>query len=940
MAGLVVACLAALSPGQADKGATGAAGDEGVAADSPLSINRLVQRFDFEEPDNPDPMPLGWYKLAGAGYPNYTTVELARGEGNGKSRALKVKLNGGSAGAVLQAGRVAAVPLADYLITVFVKTAGAQRSRARLTAYFTDTNNQIIPASVVVSPPLVSNDQWAPLYVDLPGQHPTAAWIIIKLEMLQEDKYRPSVDAQAKVNIQDIEASAIFDDVSIYQLPQISIGTQYLTNLIRSPEKPIIIANVRDLTRQVLIAQLTVYDIHGRPISQTRQAFNRSIGRWVWHPEVDRYGWYWADLQILKGTRMVGRAITAFAYMPPLTGKLDDSSRFMIHTEEMPEKGEELLRDLMKRMGPSAVTLPLDLTVTSVVSPPGTPGAVTRPPIGTPAATPGPGAMRSQAPSPAPSPAAATPAAELTPAAMAEKRFHELLKTLVEDGHDVSLAIPRVPAAVAHQLRMDVRSPLDYFALESSLWQPYLEYPLARYSEFVSHWQVGTVDYPTAHTRDDLPELYGRIRNVFGQYVSNPRIDLPWQAQQGFPTGQAGPESFVLNMPAAVHYRYFGEYAALWPRNAKMTMLLDTLISPEYRHLDRAEDLALRMIHAWRIQPERVAIRQPWFVGGGGWDSGGGSRMTLLPDPMLPVWSNVSRYLSGRKFTGSIRLQKGVECHILNGPSGGMLVAWNHSTVDPVVPLRMKLGDQPMAYDVWGNSFAVAETAGKHKLDLSIIPLFINNVDIRLATFRSEFQLDPPFIESSYKVHDHVLNISNPWSESLTGTLQITGLEKWKIQPRHIELAIKPGQTVSVPLQLSFPVSQEAGEHLLTARVKFTTDRDYDVEISTPIEVGIKGIEFSATLDVRPNPEGGDEDVVVVQKITNVSGQPISLRAFARLGDTLPQERLVSQIMPDQVTLRRFRFPHAATKYRGQELRTGIRRLDAPSILNQNLQVP
>ena len=63
-----------------------------------------------------------------------------------------------------------------------------------------------------------------------------------------------------------------------------------------------------------------------------------------------------------------------------------------------------------------------------------------------------------------------------------------------------------------------------------------------------------------------------------------------------------------------------------------------------------------------------------------------------------------------------------------------------------------------------------------------------------------------------------------------------------------------------------------AGKKRLTARFEFVADRQYDVELSAPMRLGLEAVELDATLSLEPDPETGGLDAVVTQMITNTGG--------------------------------------------------------------------
>ena len=57
---------------------------------------------------------------------------------------------------------------------------------------------------------------------------------------------------------------------------------------------------------------------------------------------------------------------------------------------------------------------------------------------------------------------------------------------------------------------------------------------------------------------------------------------------------------------------------------------------------------------------------------------------------------------------------------------------------------------------------------------------------------------------------------------------------------------------MTLPTALSFPVSEVAGDHKLTARFEFNSDKSMVIDMSLPIEVGLKDVRFNGTVALNP----------------------------------------------------------------------------------------
>ncbi len=862
---------------------------------------RVVRMFDFEERDqgNYEDMPRHWYRIHQEGFPRYTLENTAFDNTVSRSgqHSLKFDLNGGSAGAVLETGALAAVPGANYIISAQVRTAGLRHARAMVVGYFTDDYGRVIDQSIARTPLILSNKTWKSVRIELSGKHKRAAWIVLQLLVLQPGQFPgatpPKVDeVSLAVTRQDITGQAWFDDVAVYQLPRIQLATQTSTNVIRQPDVPRLSVEVRDLTGQQLSAQVKVYDHAGQRVAQMeRQLGGGQSPSWVWQPKLPGLGWYWADLEVHARSGRVGRRLVGFVHLPEKQRYGHrEADRFAIVAEDLPtaQRRADLLPDLLDRIGSKAVTLSVWHRNTVV--------------------------------SHQPSPTTPDP----------------LVRKLVDEHYQLTLCLHETPQELALIARTDVDDPLALLAEDTKSWKAPLEKLLIRYSSDVSRWQIGKTGSSKAFWRDDLATLQPKVMKLFRRYIADPAVILPWSAQRALPDELANTKAMTMHLPTSVLPEQIPEYVKTWPAGIKeMTIALATLSPERYNHDIRAEDLALRLIHSWKAQPDRIAITRPW-------SSVQADNADILPDPLLSVWTNVTAQLAERRFVRSMDVGKGIECYVLEGneAQSSSLVVWNRAAPQSTAAqLELFLGENPKAMDIWGNATVIQEVDGRHHVPLTTTPLFIHNINVKLARMRAAFRLVPNFAESRYKVHKHELVLTNPWSKTLSGRLRIDGLENWRISPRLVNFTVPGDGTVRVPLDITFPMSELAGDKRLVAQMEFDADQFYKIKLSAPLEIGLRDIvvQASAVVEAEKSPRG---DVVVSIMVSNNSEKPVSLFAFATAAKQPRQERALASLQPGDHLMKKFRFTDCATELRGTNVRVGLREMEGPAMLNKMVYVP
>lgn len=915
LARLLIAILLALPPARAAP--AGAAPGPAPTAAAVIRPKRLVHFFDFEERKfgNFEDLPMHWYMIGRPaqtsdpdflrqplhqalihrrGFPAYTTVRFDTRDPLSGELSFHLGLNGGNAGAFLEVGTLPAVPSSDYLVTAGVRTRGLDRAAARIVAYFVDAHGVPIAASRTGSPPIRDAAEWTAVSVKLPGRFPDAAWIVLELELTQPAADPADPLGSQQIVLQDVAGGVWFDDISVWQLPHVEVRTQSPVNMVRSPQRPRLSVEVRDLTGQRLHADLTIYDHRHRRVAQT----TRPVGAgepmtWEWEPDLPGFGWYLADLRVYEESESgggpidgpVARTLSTMLWLPP-DGALfpDDRRRFVLGAQGLPESEMKLLPAILDATRLDAVVVSAWTTDTTL------------------------GALARQ-----------------------QDRLDQTLEKLLVAGHGVTLSLDPVPRELAEMPGVEADRPLAVLRADPDLWLAYLAPVLMRQGQRIDRWQLGRSDRAQAFYHDDLPELLAGVRRQFTALAPQPRLIVPWRAGQARRPELGRDITLALDVPTAAAPEHLPAQVAAWSDPPTPVVLyLHEPPADLVDHDSRVADLALRMVRGWEALVAGMALPRPWTAAVG-------RRNAIWPDPLLGVFSNVAQRLAGRQVLGRLPLGRGLRGLILDGPRGGMIVAWNRSADRRNAAIDMYLGESPVAIDVWGNRAPVPLVGGRHRLTLTQTPVFITGIDAELALLRASFKVEPAFVEALQTPHPHTVILRNPWGRTISGSLLFTGPESWQVQPVRHRFSLAAGQWMRLPVELSFPFAELAGPKRLTARIEFTADRHYEIELSAPMELGLPDVEFHPTVALEPGSKPGLVDAELVCIVTNTGGKPRSLSAFANLRGHPRQERSIARLLPGQSIVRRFTFHDLTAEDRIAPLRAGIREINGPAVLNRLL---
>jgi hypothetical protein len=884
--------------------------------------HRLEKVYDFEDTDDRgnkigyrgNLLPRNWYiigrKAIGEkqafhdiplnraletrlGYPLYAEVAFDNEIKSSGDFSLRLTMAGGNTGAFIQQGSINVKPESDYRVTAKVYTEKLEHAWAELRAYFVDGNGQPIAESMQRSEPITSNGQWSDVAVKLIGDYPNAATIGIELHILQPGMDRDDPIGQNQVVPADIHGGAWFDDVAVWELPSVNLTTDSRTNVIQAPNKPTLRARVRDLTGRRLYSTTKVYNHRLEVVDTDEDAVEEES--WSWTPDLgDRYGWYWADLEIYEVNasnqeRMqVARTLAGFLWLPPGQSSAgDDRTRFVLLAEDTPTDHLPLIAELMEQAG-----------LTSMVV-----SAWER---------------------------HSTPKTTADRARVLEPIARDLL---VRRGKTVVSLWP-IPVELAAKADTDVGDPLNLFAKPNDVWEDYAKPFLSPLGQRLNQWQVGSSAHPQAFLARDLKTDLEAARAGIRLFAPSPRLVAPWRLDQPSRDGDLNPlDTYAVAWPQGILPERLATAMADWPTPPERVRLdIELADAVDMVHERRIADLMLRVLHAWEHNAASVSLNKPWT-------DAHERHAALTPDPVLGVWINLTQQLEGQRVIGRMPLGPGLKAMILDGSQGGMLVAWNETADTEPAEVNLYLGASPTAVDPFGNTAPLPTADGKQTLTVTQTPTIIRGIDPRLALFRSGFELDEPFIQSLQVAHRRVLKIHNPWPRTLNGHFTFTGPDGWTLQPQRKHISIAPGDTSEVPVALRFPIHEDGGFKALTADFVFNVGEDYDVTLSTPIELGLEGVSFDAAVIAEPGKVPGTIDAIVTLTITNTADQRQSLNVFAGLAGHARREMIIPGISAGEFVSRRIRFKGVGEQIGRFPLRCGVRESNGPAVLNKTIDL-
>lgn len=941
------------------------------APPAPKSLQqRTIQRFDFEEPENPYPVPRYWSRVVDTpatprpGFPRFNEASFDFAVAHLGRASVRLPTRGGSTAIRLQAGTIPVFPRADYAVTAFVRTQGVSASRAFLTARFLDQNQRLVPGGQARSAPILSEGDWTQVTLELMGLSDDVAFLQLELELLQP-RQQPA-DARdaaratttpAGLDAEDLDASAWFDTISISQIPRVEVSTTAAGNLFTSAQTPTVSMTIRDLVGERLIASLRVSSLEGELVDSATLPIDASGRPMQWTPRLVDPGWYDVQLDVSSDERILTRARTMLVWLAPPrhdTGA-GDLARFGMHADRATVAQSMILAPMARTLRLGHITLPVwDAGADSA--------AVTE----------------------------------------SIQQLGPVLDALLSQGMSVTLCMPRIPTDLAMKHSLDPEDPLSIALTDQREWLALMNPALDRYGQGITRWLVGRIpprSSPDGIGADEafwgrsVPDALSRLHASLSLLVPGPRITLPWRVDLDLSAisesiaSAAQPSCVSMVLPAWVDRNSIDEFAQRYqnvpePR-PELTIVPQYPASPAPER-SRVAGFTRDVIEAWRQFGEtrandplaRFAVNFPL-------ESLGTRRPHLAPDPELAVWATLADQLAGRRIIGEYPAPEGVRCYILapmntastddstsvESPASepvrsdnhsGALILWNASG-DPAnsfITVYAPAG-RARIVDPMGRVRELAATGDPtiptdaHRVVASDMPVFIDGVDAKLASLIASFRVVPDFLPAVAIEHELEIRLTNPWETTITGRLQIVSPagagpgaktskapREWAIVPDGaVQVQIGPGQTQVFPFAVTLPAAEDAGEKILTALLRLDSEQHAGpIRLTASVSVGLEDVALTAKADVGPTIDG--PNVVVSVQVVN-RGKP---ERFLRLQVAVPgmptREFVLTNPAPGETISKRFVYTDAAARLRGKRVRVSVSDEESASRLNTTISVP
>jgi len=814
-----------------------------LSQDGGLMPRRLVQRFDFEEAAvfNPGVPPQIYGpadRAAGAeapganalGYPPFGDVSTASGIGRlGAGFAVRFELDGASMVRFLDVNLDDVAAESDLLLRAWTRTDGLHHAAVRVSACYLGADERVI-AGITSSEPIRSETGWRMLEIHPPPRPRNAKKLQVWLEVAQPAQLAGVDRDRYDVARRDVRGRAFFDDIELWQMPSVRFEAD-AHGIIAPSARAALRLRCDDPMVAQCTAHVRVRDAGGAIVAEEHVSLH-SGGELRREMPVLPTGWYEAEAVFRGGDSEIARRFARFAVLPDDPFEPDQPPRFGASLGSMAMPLEPAI-DLARS---AFVVLPVWSEST-----------------------------------------------EIRESTAEIESLRPVVSHLLDRRVEPMFRLGAVPARLAGAMRIEPGDALGLFALEESRWRPALEPWLLAFGQRVDQWFIGAT--PVDADRPDLAQRVEDIAAAMGSAIAGPSITLPWSPQETVPPTLARAVErgrHTLELVADPAWRESGGEIYADATGAAVTgargmVRIVPLPADLVDGRERAIDLALRAIDAWRAGFDSVAI----------------------------------------EVEAEIPIAEGVRALLAHGARGTALVLWNESGTEEAM-VDVDLGAQVVrATDLWGRSQEVRPTRTGHALRIGREPLFVEGVSREMCLFRRGFRVDPVFTESRRAPQEGTLVLANPWDKALSGTLSLADSGAVDISPRTHRFTIAP-----------------------RVEVEGTADEPFRAVITGPLEIGYRKATVEPSWRIARSIESGALDLVLTLRVTNVSGSPIDVEAFAGAEGYAVDRKLVSALPPGATAVRAFHFKDGARRLSGRDIRTGIHETETDARLLRRVSVP
>jgi hypothetical protein len=871
-----------------------------VKADEPsrpeISGRRIVKHFDFNEAPlgNFENLPMHWRRHKGVGFKPLLEGEFDREVGHLSAPSFRLKLDGGSLAyhypdPDIREGRDIAVRTnSDYLLVAYLKTQGLTEARAYVTAYYLDRKGFRIPGterrSRLIGGAGGATD-WEPVTVALPGGVAGSRYIGISLWLTQSTVWNKGARPKRHIERVDIDATAWFDDMTVYRLPRVTLQTSKPGNAFDEHESVLLLTDVNDPDGLHLSAKLEIRDADKRIVG-VRDDIPVHMDEHTASDEVTfndlPVGFYYADLTVSTGqTVLVHRSLQFVRVSECVSPPTEMGRGFGVTLRQTDADFLSGQRQLLQCLHPEYVKVPIWYAQPAVLA-----GAV-------------PGS-----------------------------HIDLYLESVVEVPADPIGIMMDDPLRERPTDGTHVPTMVEIFSEDASGWKPFIAGQWTRYAGLIHVWQLGNDGDRDVFLDDRSPQMVELVQREMRSLMSEPLLALPASTNYdhvAIPEIKYDTVTLESAVPVdgiAEHLRPFlaGDRYHLWVK-------VDPLDSKRYPREARLADLARRLVEVYHQHVGGVFLSAPW--------NGVADLLNpqVNPTEEYIILRTVADVIGGSSAVSRTSLNGAVECLVFNRDGWAILFVWDEYAPPGGREHVMLLGEDAEQVDLWGRRTKLRTIGNRQVVRIGRMPKFIIHTPTWMVEFRRKFQVRPDIFEASFDAEQREIAFTNTHHDSISGMLRLVVPPDWDIRPNKMSFVLAPGEEFRESVSIRYPLNAEAGVHPIVGDFDIDADRKYRIMTPAWFELGLEDIELDTCVFHR------NDDVVIRVTLTNQSPNPVSFDGQLLAPGRSPINRLFASFKPGQSLTKDFVLKDAE-ELSGQLTRIGLKEVRGSRFWNRLVRIP
>lgn len=858
---------------------------EAAAIERPeIGGRRIVKHFDFDEKrfGNFDPTPMNWRRHEAPGFASFLEGQFDETFGHAAPPSFRLGLNGASIGYTYLGRDIAVRTESDYLIVAWVRTESLKTARAYFTANYLDRKGVPIAGTRRQSPLLASTEGWSPLVLGMPGGVEGARYIGISLWLTQASVWDSGPRSPRNIESEDIEGTAWFDDVTIYRLPQVSLGTSSPGNVFGYARPATLLARVTDPDGLNLTAELRVRGADGRVVLQHSVPVAADDTDQSIVLESLPVGHYEAELiaSSIDRTELVRRRLQFVKLAEATRASAGVGGGFGIVLKQAGPDILDAQRALLDELRPSYVKLPVWRAASAVVEGP---------------------------------------------------RYEPGVGACIESCRELGAQPVGVMVADLTTSKsrgeVGVRTLMDLLSDDPSGWKPLVVGVWSSYAMLMSHWQLGEDHDRTVYLDPRLGAVVESLRGQMEPVMVSSKLVTPASAlyEPNEVTSDYKAVYLPADVPADEVERAVLPFVKAHPGRVWLTV--EPLAADVYDREARLADLARRICEAKFQDVDTVFMDAAWTVHA--------DTLSLRADPSEDylIFRTVSDLLGGTKPVSRTRISGQAEGLVFDHGGRSVMFVWDEYAPPEGREHILLLGEDTFEVDLWGRRTSLASIGSKQVVRIGPMPKYIVGAPTWLMEFRRQFAIAPAIVEADYDAGAQQVIFRNTFSAPISGMLRLVPPPDWDVRPDRFMFTLQPDEAFAAPVQIRFPANAQARVTPLVGAFDIDADRRYRVTTPAWFELGLEGIDMSTYVYRKGS------RVIVSQSMTNRTEETINFRGAVVAPGRPRVYRQFLNFEPGQTARKEFILENGE-ELSGQLIRVALKELQGTRVWNTVVRVP